>query len=268
MITQIPDFTNKSDLFSWLRINEKRLIAEKANFKSVSEGLECPSMAFMPVFADKSELQTNPDMITVKVVINTTNLMDSHMDVHLPGIWDKSLSENKYVYHLNNHGRDFASVISEGENVKAYTQTFAWKDLGFPYDGNTQALVFESTIKREDNPQMFDRYKSNKVRQHSVGMRYVKVELALNSKREDDSKQKEVWDKYFPLIANRDLAEQKGYFWAVKESKFTEGSAVLFGSNHATPTLTSTQSEPGKTTLTEPQENKFIVSLYNQLNKK
>lgn len=265
MITQIPDFAQKSDLFDWLRHCEKRLIYEKSNFKTASEGFECSTMAFVPSFAEKSEANPDPNTLTVKTVINTTNLMDQHFDVHIPGIWDKSISENKYIYHLNNHGRDFSSVIAEGDAVKAYTQTFTWKELGFPYEGKTQALVFESTIKREDNPQMFDRYKANKVRQHSVGMRYVKIGMALNSKREDDQKYKEAWDKYYPLIANKEMADAKGFFWYVTEAKFTEGSAVLFGSNHATPTLSGTQTEPGNTTQNEPSKIEVFDYIKNKL---
>ena len=35
--------------------------------------------------------------IRVNVIINTTNIIDSHNDLHLPGLWKKSLQENKFL---------------------------------------------------------------------------------------------------------------------------------------------------------------------------
>jgi hypothetical protein len=38
-------------------------------------------------------------------------------------------------------------------------------------------------------------------------------------------------------VANKSDIESEGYFWAVTEAKIIEGSAVLKGSNYATPTI-------------------------------
>jgi hypothetical protein len=44
--------------------------------------------------------------------------------------------------------------------------------------------------------------------------------------------------KYLAVIANKQAALDAGYFWAVAQAKIVkEGSAVLFGSNEATPIL-------------------------------
>ena len=88
---------------------------------------------------------------------------------------------------------------------------------------------------------MFERYKNKKVKNHSVGMQYVKLMLAINS--DDYPTEKEIWDKYYPAIANKKAADDAGFFWAIKEAKALEGSAVPLGSNFATPTL-----EPDNTT--------------------
>jgi hypothetical protein len=60
------------------------------------------------------------------------------------------------------------------------------------------------------------------------------------------AEEKENWDKYIGKVANVEQAEEEGYFWAVTEAKIVEGSAVLFGSNRVTPTLSNnkTQDEP------------------------
>jgi hypothetical protein len=46
--------------------------------------------------------------------------MDSHKDVHLPGIWKKTLQENKDLYLLEEHKFLFQGIITD--QVKAYTQ--------------------------------------------------------------------------------------------------------------------------------------------------
>jgi hypothetical protein len=90
---------------------------------------------------------------------------------------------------------------------------------------------------KDRNPFMFEQYAKGFVKNHSVGMRYVKLELALNSESKWDVDEKEVWDKYIDEIANKEDAEAQGYFWAVHEAKIVEGSAVPVGSNKFTPTL-------------------------------
>ena len=65
-------------------------------------------------------------------------------------------------------------------------------------------------------------------------MQYVKLALAIND--EDYETELAVWDKYYDKIANKNVADNTGYFWAVTEAKAIEGSAVPIGSNQATPT--------------------------------
>ena len=96
---------------------------------------------------------------------------------------------------------------------------------------------------------MFDQYAKGYVRNHSVGMQYIKMDFAVNDERYE--KEKQVWDKYIAEVANKDEAERVGYFWVVTEAKIIEGSAVVRGSNYATPTLSTkeeTEDEPLKNT--------------------
>jgi len=73
----------------------------------------------------------------------------------------------------------FDHVISR--DVKATTETITWKELGYKYEGETQALVFDANISINDNAYMFDMYKRGNVDQHSVGMQYVNIYLCINS---------------------------------------------------------------------------------------
>jgi hypothetical protein len=179
------------------------------------------------------------NVLNVKAVINTTNVIDSHMDCHIPGLWKKTLSETKLFYLLQEHEMDFDKIIAESVNddLKAYTQSIAWSKLGQTFEGKTEALIFEAKIKADVNPFMFDLYKRGRVLNHSVGMRYVKIYLCINSNEATYAAEKDNWDKYYTEVANKEIADEKGYFWAVTEAKVIEGSAVVKGSNQYTPTL-------------------------------
>ena len=137
--------------------------------------------------------------------------------------------------------RSFNKIIASGDDLKATAETMTWKELGYNAIGTTQALVFESTVKESRNKYMFDQYKQGFVNNHSVGMRYVKMELAINDKEYE--KEKNFYDKYISQVINKQDAEELGYFWVVTEAKVIEGSAVPMGSNPITPT-TNIDKEP------------------------
>ena len=130
--------------------------------------------------------------------------MDSHDDVHIPGLWDKSLSETgDRLLHLQEHkSTEFKSIISSGSDLEAYTQNFKFSDLGYKSNMTTQALMFKSTIKKSRNDYMFQQYAKGYVTNHSVGMVYVKIIMAVND--EDYGAEYEAWEKYYPMIANKD----------------------------------------------------------------
>lgn len=238
MSKQIPDFETKAELADWLIENKSALIAAKKAEVKRADAIS----VYSPLVDEKGEttkaeaLPGDVGKIKVRSIINTTNLMDSHYDVHIPGLWKKSLQETKDHYLIREHEFEFKNILSD--EVKAFTKTMTWKELGLDLPGTTQALVFDSVITRselhKDVQFMFDRYKSGKVKNHSVGMRYVKIDMAINDDRYE--KEKQFWDKYIEQVANREKAEEKGYFWVVTEAKIVEGSAVIRGSNWATPT--------------------------------
>ena len=68
----------------------------------------------------------------------------------------------------------------------------------------------ETQIKKDVNEFMFNQYKKGRVLNHSVGMRYIKVFLCIDSNEASYSSEKANWDKYFPLVVNKEIAEQKG----------------------------------------------------------
>ena len=198
------------------------------------------------------------DVINVKAVINTTNVIDSHMDCHIPGIWTKTLKETKLLYLLQEHDMKFDKIIADSINdeLKAYSQKIAWSKLGQKFEGNTEALVFEAKIKKDVNEFMFNLYKNGRVLNHSVGMRYVKIYLCINSSEATYAAEKDNWDKYYQEVANKEIADERGYFWAVTEAKIIEGSAVVKGSNEYTPTLEIEAEKTEPEASTQEHENK------------
>lgn len=247
MKLEIPEFEEKSELYDWLVANKTTLINQKKFEIKHGDAITYCGKALDRDDSEEAEkgernLLIDADKIKVKSIINTTNLMDSHSDVHINGLWKKSLSENNNIYLLKEHRMTFENIISD--EVKAYTKNIAWADLGAPYEGTTQALVFESKIEKGRNPYMYDQYVKGYVKNHSVGMRYYKLYLAINDK--SYTAEYDAWKKYFDSAVNKEQIEEQGYFWAVTEAGIIEGSAVVKGSNWVTPTqeVSATKDEP------------------------
>lgn len=234
--------------------NKATLIAQKKATMKQADGV---AVSMIQSELITKEPEYDGSVIQVKAVINTTNLMDSHNDVHFPGLWTKSLGENRMIMHLQEHSMKFDKIISDGTDLIAHAETYTWEQLGYKYPGSTQALVFDSTIKAERNSFMMNQYKKGNVKNHSVGMQYVKLLLAVNDPQY--GVEFEAWEKYYPMIANKEAADAEGFFWAVTEAKVIEGSAVPLGSNFATPTLEI--KEPSKDTQQsiEPPEGTQIT---------
>ena len=173
---------------------------------------------------------------TLKTIIgNTYNWLDSHNDVHVKDCFKQSLEENKQVFHLHDHEFKISSQVGEVKDV--YERSMSWKDLGVDKEGETQVLAMDTDISKTYDTRIKEDYLSNKINQHSVGMRYVKVDLAVNTTDEDYKEEKKLWDETIDLLGNREKAESQNYFWVVKEAKLVEISCVLRGSNELTPTI-------------------------------
>jgi hypothetical protein len=228
----IPHFEKKEQLFCWLRANKQFVITAKKAITKHADPVDYVAKDVEDVTKGSPEESTEMNAL---LVINTTNIVDSHDDLHVPGLWKKSLSERKSLYLLQEHKMQFDKIITD--KVKAFTRTMTFAELGQNYPGTTEALIFQADITKERNAYMFGQYLKGYVRNHSVGMQYVKIELAMDSDDRYDQEEKAVWDKYFGMIANVDEVKERGYFWAVTEAKLIEGSAVPIGSNWITPTL-------------------------------
>lgn len=242
---ETPNFKTQKELFSWLKSNEEDIIYnKKSQFKKADGfGAPCNMMQTISKATKEQVSQLDENSIKVRAIINTTMIMDSHKDVHINGIWNKTVKENKRIKHLQEHEMRFDKIISDKEDLDVYVKQYYWRDLGYDVKGKTEALVFDSVVKEKRNPFMYEQYKQGNVDNHSVGMYYVTIKMALNSDEEEDKEYKKEFDLHINDIANKEEVIKNGYFYAVYEAKAIEGSAVAVGSNPITPTISETKTQ-------------------------
>ena len=255
----IPTFETKEQLFKHLIENKKELMSlKKAATKQADSFSASPTLfSTHNGKTTKSENQETENAFKLRLVINTTGILDSHDDVHIKGLWKKTIKEKKDLYLLQEHKLLFESIITD--KVQASTQDYSWKDLGINKDGSTEALIFDVELDEDRNPFMYKQYQKGYVKQHSVGMRYVDIVLCVNTDEKWAKEEKENWDKYISEVINKEEAEEQGYFWAVTQAKLIEGSAVVLGSNPITPTLSNKNDEPLKDTQQNKDDSRAIT---------
>lgn len=256
----IDDTLKGKDLFNALLANKSQLIAQKKALPKFTEAV-CVTPDLFHV-KEQQAVKTAigyvaPDAtsVRVKLVANTALFMDSQKDVLLPDCWAKSIKDGKGRLHLKDHNYSIDAQV--GDVVNIYSQEVSLTELGINQAGTTQSLIYESDVQKSYDEKTFNKYKSGNIRQHSIGLQYVKIDLAIN-----DSDYKEEfanWNKYIDQIINKEDAQAAGYFWIVPEIKLIEVSAVLMGANELTPTLTVGSGKSGmeaeNTEEAAPDEN-------------
>lgn len=247
------EFATKEEMTDALVENKKLLIdAKKSELKTkVCDFHIVPSKdgeADKTLLGDASKIEFGS---TIYAVINTTNWLDSHEDVHAKSIWNKSAKEqNGKTYFVCDHKLDVTKVIATPDDVNILLKELDWSELGVDLKGKTTALIFETKLQEYANESYVKLIKAGKRLQHSIRMRYIDVALCVNDKKHDAEYKN--WVAFIGEVANRKEAEELGYFYYIKEAAIAmEGSAVVFGSNSATPTLTEL---PKNENSTEPTE--------------
>ena len=183
---EIPQFDSVEEEIKFLVENKSIIETQKKSAIKLADsvGFGVVSMRGLDEInkADSNSDGAVKDEIKVKAVINTTNILDSHGDVHVKGIWNKSVKENKRMLHVQEHqSNKFDKIISSGDDLEVSVKEYTWKELGYDAEGKTEALVFDSLVKQSRNKEMFEGYSKGYITNHSVGMRYVKMAFAVNS---------------------------------------------------------------------------------------
>lgn len=254
MKIQIPSGFKGKQLFDFLSKNKQEIIdAKKSIIKQSDLVCELPRKIISKTSAIKEWLYENDEdkgIVKRSIVMNSYNWLDSHDDVHIDGLFAKSLSERaKRIPHLHDHIQQLTAKV--GVPIAWKELEIDWKSLGVDIDGNTMILLLESEIKKALNEDIYNAYKNDEIDQHSVGMRYINLSMAYDD--EDYKEEYAVWKAYIDRIGNKEKAIKQGYFFAIKEAALIEGSAVLFGSNEITPVLNNNKFQPGNSTeIKEP----------------
>lgn len=249
-------FATKQELFKALRENAEKIISLKcADVIKSCEKENSGVFAFIDNMGGALK-GINLKQGYIYPVINTVNYLDSHNDVHIEGLWNKSVREQQgKVYYVADHELKLSSVIAYPKSVNMTLQRIPWGMVGKNYDGETEALIFEINKNDIVNDNVKSAIEEKQGLQNSVRMRYVKIQLAINSTEKEDIEYKKAYDTYSPFIVNKDTLEERGYFWAVTEAKIEkEGSLVLFGSNDATSIMTN-EAADGTSLGIEPQKS-------------
>jgi hypothetical protein len=224
-------FETKEALFAELKAKEQEIIDAKKSEPKETRSLELP---LLQNYDFKAPFKTEKGYFYA--IINTTNILDSHGDVHLPKIWNKSAKEqNGKTYYVADHELKINGVIVRPENVEIQLHKTTFKELGYDLEGSTVALVFKMPIDKIKNSAAKEIIDNQEQVENSIRMKYINLVLCIDSSNPDLKKEKENFDKYYPQVANKEKADELGYFWAILEGGIhKEGSMVLFGSNSAT----------------------------------
>lgn len=229
----MSEVLSKEEIIQLKRDNKDKLIKSKLDTLKY-----CDAIAYTinkkstnPLLDKVSSDKSDKEEVSVTFVGNTAWVCDSHMDVLTDDAYDYSIKENGInIKHLKEHKVSFDNIV--GKIHKVYKEDVAFEDITLP------AIVFESKVSKKNDEKIFQYYKDNEITQHSIGLKYRDLRLAINSSDEEDKEELALWNEYFPQIKyNAESAEKRGYFWIVKDIDIHEVSCVLFGANPLTPTL-------------------------------
>jgi len=232
------EFETKELMFSELRKYKKELL----DFKTSQIYKSCEkenSIYSRPIDVSKYS-ETNKgiqgDDNFYYIAVNSTNILDSHKDVHVDGIWNKSVNERQNKnYLVLDHKMEVGNTVVKKEYVEMFTMKLPFSAVGKNYEGEGEFLIYKFPKDKVINPTAKEWLDSGDAIESSVRMQYVKVSLAMNSESKDDVEEKATYDGAIDKIANKSDFEEIDYFFVVKEAKNVgESSLVLAGSNHVT----------------------------------
>ncbi len=163
---QFPIFASKKEFHDFLHEKKSDVIFQKKAAIKYTDSLAIAAVmqanemegkrlaGVDKAFKAEEEMNLPDGTIKVRSIINSINIIDSHMDLHLPGIWKQSLLSKRQRYLLNQHKQSFEGVISR--DVTPTAKKLDWSVLGYYYEGKTECLVYDSIIRPDVNPYMYE----------------------------------------------------------------------------------------------------------------
>lgn len=244
------EYVTKEDMFIDLKANLELILDAKKSViqKSCEKGLSvtCKSVNYIDLL--KFEGQTKGIKVDDNfyyIAVSTSRILDSHDDLHIDGMWKKSILENQGKnYLVADHCLELDKVIVRKAYVEIFTAKIPFSLLGKPYEGNTEALIYKVPKDKIVNKVAKEWLESGDEIEASVRMQYVTILFALDSADPEDATNKKTYDDYINQIANKEDFEYIPYFFVIKEAKnVRESSLVVFGSNHVTGNVTNNKSQ-------------------------
>lgn len=278
-----PQYLNKKynsikEFHHYLKDNMEQILDEKklTVFKSIEKGAGIGFTDFGNITGtvDKSVIE-KANRYGFKngfiyPVVNSTNWLDSHFDVHAKGCYKKSVKEQQgKVYLIDTHQKGLNNIITRKQDVRMLIKDVDWRLLGKDIDGEVESLVFE-IAEHKVRPDALEFIKETPDLENSFAMRYINCHFAIKSNDPAFKEENEVFEEHIGNIANADMAKKYGFFNLVKELAIMgEGSIcpVIGGSNSATRVLNI--SEPSNhsdkhnepTDVTQKEKLEKFVSL-------
>lgn len=267
---KLKDFKSKDDLFKYVRENKSLLIDAKKSeiYKSIEKGTSVvTNQSAISKIADTTK-SFEVDKDYYYFVVNSSNILDSHLDMHIDGNWEKTVKEQQgKTYLVFDHELRRSDIIAMRKDVEMFTAYIPFKSIGKYYEGSTYCLIYKVHKSKIINQEAKQWLEAGYDFEASVRMQYMDIDVAMDSDHKDDVKAKEVFDKYYPLIANKEDYDSIDYFWIVKQAKnVLESSLVLFGSNSATGRIEENKEPSNHSEIIEPtkvthEEKKNIINV-------
>lgn len=232
-------FTDKKQLFKELKENKQQIIdAKKAEiYKSCEKGTSLTAKPLDSLKLSDTSKEIIFDDNYYYIAVNSTKILDSHEDLHLDGLWKRTVKNQQGKnYLVDTHVLSMNTTIAKKEHIEMFTAIVPFSVIGKSYTGSTEILIYKIPKDKIISQIAKEWLESGDAIESSVRMQYVDIVLALDSEAPEDKKEKANYDMYISEIANKeDFDNDILYFWAVKEAKnVMESSLVLFGSNHVT----------------------------------
>ena len=259
ILKQLKEITCAKDKLKFLKENKKEVLAEKKHtIKHTDSIYSTPNR----VATKAAGAGTNG---VYRIVGNSCLFMDSHEDVSMPGSFNRTVNGGaQYAKFLKNHQHNTDGII--GRNTKVAIEQVPIRELNYEAEGSTECFVMYAQAIKEVDEKVFNAYKNGLIDQHSIGLQYVKIELAINDPEE--KREFELWTKYVDNIINKEVALERNYFFCIFEQKVLELSAVLWGSNPYTPVAEGKKSAGSdslnNTHLREQRKQFYLTSLQHE----
>lgn len=258
------EFSTKEDLFKELKENlsiiedQKKAKIYESYKKGQSINMKAIDIAKFDIEQQKAlKLEDN----FYYIAFNSTRILDSHEDVHIDGIWKKTIQEKQFKnYVVTDHELEVLNTVVRKEHVEMFTAKVPFSVLDKNYNGNTEILIYKFPKDKVQIPLVKDWLDSGDELQGSVRMKYIKMAFCVDSNNPEDAEYKKNYDKYIDYIANKEDFEYIPYFFAILEaSNEKESSFVLYGSNSVTGQVTDKNKQEAEKITSEieiePTEN-------------